>query len=201
MAVIKLGTSDLDGHPLPCGRLVEDVFDDLDTGSGDDHSRTCAHCATARRSLVALMDATRALVDDPTGPPAGLIDRIMAAVRVEVRRGDTLPLTPTDAMDDPITPDLGPVDISEQAVAAVLRYAADTVDGVWSRSCRIAADPDAPNSVLITLTVSLRYGSGPVEHQLSAVRERVASGLEGQVGMNAGSIDIQVVDLWPEGQQ
>ena len=201
MAVNKLGDNRLDGHPLPCGRLVEAVFDDLDAGRSDEHGRTCPHCATARRSLTTLLEATRALVDDPADPPPNMLDRIMQAVRAEARRGDALPLIPTDDTGAAAMPDLGPVDVSEQAVAAVVRYAADTVDGVRARSCHVSADPADPGALRIAMTVSLRYGAGPVEVLIDTVRARIGNALLGQVGVLAGSVDLQIVDLWPEGGQ
>ena len=197
MAVNQLDDHTLDGHPLPCGRLVEDVFDDLEAGRTDIHGRTCEHCITAGRSLAALQEATRALVEDPTEPSPGLLDRIMQAVRAEARRGARLPLAPTDRSGDPLDIDLGPVDISEQAVAAVVRYAADTVDGVRARSCRVTTDTADPRTLTIALSVSLRYGSGPVQDQIAAVRSRVAVAVEGQVGARAAGIDLTIVDLWP----
>lgn len=179
----------IDGHPLPCGRLVEDVFDDLDAGRSDDHSTTCEHCVTARRSLDTLTAATRALIDDVAEPPSNLLDRIMAAVRAEVRRGDVLPLGDGG---------FGPVDISEQAVAAVLRYAADTVDGVWARSCHVSAEAGRAVTVTLSLSLSLRFGAGPAERLVDHVRERLAAALAGQVGLRAGRIDLRIEDVWPE---
>jgi uncharacterized alkaline shock family protein YloU len=198
VAVNGLGDSRIGGHPLPCGRLVEDVFDDVEAGRTDEHGRTCAHCATARRSLAALAEATRALVDDPAEPPPNLLDRIMQAVRVEARRGAALPLVATDDTGAAPVPDLGPVDISEQAVAAVVRYAADTVEGVRARSCRVTADPADPRALQIAMTVALRYGTGPALDVLDTVRARIAAALKGQVGVRAGAVDLDVVDLWPD---
>lgn len=180
--------SRIDGHPLPCGRLVEDVFDDAQAGRADAHSAGCEHCATARRSLHQLTEATRLLVEDPAEPPPGLLDRVMAAVRAELRRGATLPL-PTQ---------LGPADVSEQAVAVVLRYAADSVSGVRAHSCCIEAEPTRPGSVRIRMSLSLRYRSGPVEPLVAEVRRRVSAALSGQVGLNALIVDIDLVDIWPD---
>jgi len=179
--------SRIDGHPLPCGRLVEDVFDDVETGRTDAHSAECEHCATARRSLHQLTEATRLLVEDPAEPPPGLLDRVMAAVRAELRRGAALPLPAQ----------LGPAEVSEQAVAVVLRYAADSVAGVWARSCRIAAEPARPGTVRIRMSLSLRYGSGPVEPLVAEVRRRVSTALSGQVGLTAHTVDLELVDIWP----
>lgn len=176
------------GHPLPCGRLVEDVFEDAQAARADAHSAACEHCATARRSLHQLTEATRLLVQDPAEPPPGLLDRVMAAVRAELRRGAALPLPAR----------LGPAEISEQAVAVVLRYAADGVAGARARSCRIAAEPDRPGSVRIRMSLSLRYRSGPVQALVAEVRRRVSAALSGQVGLNALTVDLELVDIWPD---
>lgn len=176
-----------DGHPLPCGRLVEDLFDDLEAGRPDAHSAGCEHCATARRSLHQLAEATRLLVDDPAEPPPRLLDRVMSAVRAELRRGTMLPLSA----------ELGPADVAEQAVAVVLRYAADSVPGVWARSCRVDPEPDRPGAAWIRMTLSLRFGTGPAQPLLAEVRRRVSTALSGQVGLQAHTIDLELVDIWP----
>lgn len=180
--------SHVDGHPLPCGRLVEDVFADLEAGRLDEHGLCCEHCATARLSLENLSAATQALVEDTAEPPPALLDRVMQAVRADLRRGDVLPL-PTE---------LGPADISEQAVAAVLRYAADTVPGVRARSCRITINPGRIPAVQVRMSLSLRYGTGPAERLFSDIRRRIGAALAGQIGLFADTIDLEVVDLWPE---
>jgi len=197
VAVNKLGESRVEGHPLPCGRLVEDVFDDLEAGRADEHSRTCPHCATARRGLTTLTEATRALIDDPSEPSPNLLDRIMQAVRAEGRRGAVLPLVPTDDDGAATTPVLGPVDVSQQAVAAVVRYAADTVEGVRARSCHVVVDAADPLALRIEMTVALRYGAGPVEAVVDTVRARIGSALRGQVGVRAAVVDVHVSDVWP----
>lgn len=172
-------------HPLPCGRSVEDVWNDVEARRTSSHDATCEHCATARGSLHQLAEATRALLADPAEPPPGLLDRIMAAVRADLRRTETLPL-PSD---------LGPADISEPAVAAVLRYATDSVAGVRARSCRIEW-ADVPDAVRIRMTLSLRYGTAPGTAVFSAVRERITTAMTGQVGLSPAVIDLEVVDVW-----
>ncbi|HEX4253260.1 MAG TPA: Asp23/Gls24 family envelope stress response protein [Pseudonocardia sp.] len=179
------------GHPLPCGRLVEDVFDELDSGQVGPHAQECEHCLAASRGLRALNDATSALLDDPAEPPAGLLDRVMGAVRAELRRGDTLTLPAP----------LGPAEVSLRAVAAVLRYAADSVPGVWARHCHVELDPGRSDAVHIQLSVSLRYGTGPLHVVLAEVRRRLAAAMAGQVGLHVESIDLELVDLWEEGNR
>jgi hypothetical protein len=180
--------SPVHGHPLPCGRLIEDLFDDVEAGRTDDHTLACAHCTTARRGVENLATATQALVADPAEPPAGLVERIMQVARLELRRGEPLPLPSRH----------GPADISEHAVAAVLRYAADSVPGVRARSCRITPHPDRSAVVQVQMSLLVRYGAGPAEQILREVRRRVTAALTAQVGLAAGSIDLAVVDLWPE---
>lgn len=175
-------------HPLPCGRPVEELFADVDAGRVDDHTLACAHCSTARRGAANLAAATRALAEDPTEPPPGLVERIMQVARLEFRRGEILPL-PSEH---------GPADISEYAVAAVLRNAADSVTGVRARSCRISAYSDRPGQVQVQMSLLLRYRTGPAEQTLADVRRRVAAALTAHVGLVADSIDLAVVDLWPE---
>jgi hypothetical protein len=180
--------SPVHGHPLPCGRLVESLFDDVEAGRTDDHTQACAHCVTARRGVENLAAATHTLAEEPTEPPAGLVERIMQVVRLELRRGEILPLPSVH----------GPADIAEHAVAAVLRYAADSVPGVRARSCRITPHPDRPGVVRVQMSLLVRYGAGPPAQVLGEVRRRVTAALTAQVGLAPGGIDLEVVDLWPE---
>jgi uncharacterized alkaline shock family protein YloU len=174
------------GHLLPCGRHVEDVLDELDTRAISPHTRDCPHCTTARHGIEALNEATRALLDDPAEPPPGLLDRIMTAVRAEVRRGDGVAL-PTEH---------GPAEISTRAVASLLRYAADTVPGVRARRCRLIATERA-DTVRIEMSLSLRYGSA-MDELVDQVRQRLATAMSGHIGLFTDTIDVEIVDLWDE---
>ncbi len=178
-------------HRLPCGRLVEDVFDDLDSGRRNAHNDECEHCRSVVRGLEALEVATEALLRDPAEPPPGVVDRVMNAVRSELRRGGTLPLPA----------ELGPAEISVHAVAAVLRFAADGVPGVWAQRCRVALDPENPELVDVEMSLSLRFGTGPLDRILEQVRRRVAVAMVGQIGPRAGHIHLTVADIWDEGAQ
>lgn len=171
-------------HALPCGRSVEQVWDDREAGRVGPHP-DCAHCATARRSLDQLAEATQLLVDDPAEPESGLLDRIMAAVRAD--------LSQTDVVALPVPG----VDVSTQAVAAVLRFAVDSVDGVRAQRCRVTVDDLDPYAVVVAMTVSLRFGSGQVT-ALEEVRRRVAAALSSRVGLRLGSLDLEVADVWVE---
>lgn len=197
-------TSRTDGHVLPCGRRVEDLWDRLDAAPGspaDEHEQTCPHCRAARSSLQALAEATRAVYQDESlTPPPALRGRIMAAVRAEVRRGDRLPLP---------SGEFGPVDVSEQAVAVVLRFAADTVDGVRARRCRLhlvqgpgqgesAEGEEAGAAVRVELSIAIRYCPKTTVELVEIVRARVAAAAAAQVGLRVARVDIEVDDVFDE---
>lgn len=170
-------------HPLACGRTVEDVWDELDSGAPSAHLAECPHCRTARAGLEQLAEATALLIDDPVEVPNGLLDRIMTAVRADVNLGRTIPLGSPE------------VELSVPALAAVLRYAVDAVPGIRARRCGI--EVVAENAVRVSMTVALKFGAGQVG-ALEQARERVASALRGQVGYELDRLDFEVVDVWTD---
>ncbi|MFF0341401.1 Asp23/Gls24 family envelope stress response protein [Kribbella sp. NPDC004875] len=174
-----------DLHPLACGRTVEDVWDELDSGTPSAHLTDCPHCRTARAGLEQLAEATAFLIDDPVEVPTGLLDRIMTAVRADLNLGRTLPLPAGSAE----------VELSVSALAAVLRYAVDGVPGIRARQCRI--ELASPEAVRVTMTVALKFGSGQVT-ALDQARERVAAALRGQIGYDLDRLDFEVVDVWTD---
>lgn len=186
-------------HLLPCERRLEDLWDRMDSPA-DEHQRTCPHCQTARASLHSLAEATRALYEDKLlAPPLDLRGRIMAAVRAEVRRGRRLPLPGGE---------FGPVDVSEQAVAVVLRYAADTVEGVRARRCQFHFTERASSNTAagwpaegagplrVELSIAIRYSSTTTLGLVEEVRTRVAAAADAQVGLRVAQIDIVVEDIY-----
>ncbi|WP_245650771.1 anti-sigma factor family protein [Nocardia harenae] len=192
MAVNSAADHEATGYRLPCGRDLEQVWDRLDAvdaGLGDEHETHCPHCGTARASLRALRAATAELIAEPEPAPPDLTARIMSAVRAEVRRGRTMPLA---------TPEPGGVEVSERAVAAVLRFAADSVPGVRTRRCRVkpvGAEPDGRAAVEVELAFALAAGT-PVAGVLPVVRERVSAALNSGIGVSVRRLDVLVADLF-----
>lgn len=185
-------------HDLPCGRHVEDVLDELDNGALSGHTLSCAHCTTARHGIEALNEATRILLDDPAEPESGLFDRVMNAVRVEIRHSESITL-PTGRDH---------ADISIRAVASLLRFAADTVPGARARHCRLELIPPDPDSrsdlgvgaapaVRIDMSLTVRYGTA-LEPLLEQVRAQLVAAMAGHIGLDARTINLDVVDLWDE---
>ncbi|MEU7144807.1 Asp23/Gls24 family envelope stress response protein [Nocardia sp. NPDC046473] len=188
------GTTEQD-YRLPCGREIEQVWDRLDAveaGLGDEHETSCPHCRAARDSLLALRAATKELIDEPDPAPPDLTGRIMSAVRAEARRGRTLVLP---------TPAPGTVEVSEQAVATVLRYAADSVPGVRARQCRVrrvGMGMDGETLVAVELSVAIRFGHTTVGAALPLVRERVSAALAAQAGLVLETLDLVVADIYED---
>ena len=187
-------------YTLPCGRSVEQVWERLDTveaGRADEHEVSCPHCASAGESLLVLRAATHELVDEPDPPPPAMADRIMSAVRAEVRRGTMVSLS---------TPNPGSIEVSEQAIAVVLRYAADTVPGVRARECRIedhgigghGGGADERHTVSVSLSIAMRHGDTAVEQVVPLVRERIRAVIAARIGLVLDRLDIAVVDIYQE---
>jgi uncharacterized alkaline shock family protein YloU len=182
------------GYLLPCGRDIEvawDRLEEIEAGRGDEHEQTCPHCRAARESLRMLREVTGHLIEYPVEPSVGLTDRIMAAVRAEVRRHDMVALPSAEP---------GAVLISEQAAATVLRFAADSVVGVHARRCRVTATPSAEDAgavgaVEVELSVAVSYRSF-VAGELQVVRERVSAAAAAGIGVRVARLDVIVTDLY-----
>lgn len=177
---------------LPCGRGLEQVWQRLDDGDIDAHESSCPHCAAARESLLTLRTATRELIEEPDPPPPDLFGRIMSAVRSDVRRGRTLTLD---------TPHPGAIQVSEQAVAVLLRFAADTVDGVRARGCRVQSSEPGEGGeqvIAVDMTIAVRHGGPSIDDVVSVVRDRVRAAATARVGVRLGTLDLTVVDIYEE---
>ncbi|GAA3557412.1 hypothetical protein GCM10022222_46250 [Amycolatopsis ultiminotia] len=184
-------------YELPCGRELDTVWDRLDevgAGRADEHELSCPHCRTARESLLALREATQELVTEPDPPPPDLVGRIMSAVRAEVRRGQMLNLG---------TSEPGGVEVSEQAVAVVLRYAADSAGDVRARRVRVrtvGVDDGGAARVEVELTLAVRLGNGDRGQSLARVRELVTRAAAARVGLSLEKLDLLVEDVYEDGE-
>ncbi|HEY4460117.1 MAG TPA: Asp23/Gls24 family envelope stress response protein [Pseudonocardiaceae bacterium] len=172
-----------EGYELPCGRDVETVWARLD--DIDAHQRDCPHCQAARESLLVLRSLTDVMVADESVPSPGLTGRIMSAVRAEVRRGDLVELP---------TGEPGGARISEAAIAALLRFAADQVPGVRARRCRIHAIEEEPGAIEVrmTIAVSYRHFAGALDR----VRARIEAAATGRIGVRLARLDLTVDDVY-----
>ncbi|MBO3673573.1 hypothetical protein [Streptomyces sp. NEAU-YJ-81] len=169
---------------LPCGRLVGHAWEQARAAGDqpDPHTEGCAFCRQAVEGLTALDSTTRTLrAERPSAHTVA--DRVMRAVRAEVRLGRILPL------DDP-TRELR---IAEAAAAKVLRRAADRVPGVRAASCRLAPEKGSTRvTIAMTLAVTLDQ---PLPGRATEVRRAVAHAAGHELGLAVSTIDLRIVSV------
>ena len=172
------------GHSLPCGRDVEQVWEAIDLADG--HTRVCPHCAVVRESLLVLRAATDEMAREEIEPPFDLVGRVMSAVRADVRRTEVVPL-----------PGDGLARISTQAIAALLRYAADGVYGVRARTCRVVEAPESTSAdPLIEVELHIAISADKVTHEtFDVVRQRVLTATSARIGVRLAQLDLVVSDV------
>ncbi|MDJ0315251.1 Asp23/Gls24 family envelope stress response protein [Arthrobacter sp. H35-D1] len=152
-----------------------------------------------------LKKATHALAEsdqqDPQlKPRPGITNTIMDIARAEVRRGQKLLVRTTG---------YGTIEISEQALSTVIRRAATAIPGIHSRRCRIDILPGTNDSSKNTLTanpgtdpeliINLRVAASAdinIPHTIAALRREIRNVLPAGIGIDAGTINITVEDLY-----
>ncbi|WP_051838174.1 hypothetical protein [Streptomyces sp. NRRL F-2580] len=165
---------------LPCGRPLGRAWEQArdPAGAADPHSTSCPYCQEAVEGLAALDRATLALRAEEQPDSHSLANRVINAVRAEVRLGTMLWL------DDPERN----LRIAESAAAKVLRRAADTVLGARAASCRLIPVPDG-HSVAITVAAAL---DKPLRERAEKVRQAVLNAAEHTLGLAVTAVDLEI---------
>lgn len=196
---LTTGPTDDTAALLACGRDAATVWDRATTGAPpDDHERGCPHCTAAAADARGLDALVHRLADEPLEPPPSVLDRVMVAVRTELRPHDVITLPSPH----------GPARLSRAAAAAVLRHTVDGMGGLRARSCRIeqVADTTAGadgaserlrHAVDVRITVGARFGVD-LASVTARVRQMVATAGEQALGVPVRRVDIHVVDLYDE---
>ena len=181
--------------PLGCGRDAALVWDRAEAGlPPDEHERDCPHCSAAFAEADRLHRLVHRMAAEPVEPPPSVLERAMGAVRTEFRQRDLLELASPH----------GPARLSRPAAAAVLRHAVDRMAGVRARSCRIeqAAGPGPdgqPAAADVMITVTARFGV-ELASVTARVRQMVLAAGEQALGVPVRRVDIDVVDVFEDGQ-
>ena len=147
---------------LTCGRYAGQLWDSLRQGTPDEHSRSCPHCQAALAEIRPVAEAVSQLAAGPVSPPADLAANVMNAIRARIHRNHRIQLPAPAGMR---------LDIREHAAAGILRTAADRVDGVRARSCRLIGVAANETLTGVQLAISVRYGTPP-----AACRRRTRCG-------------------------
>ncbi len=193
---------------LGCGRSIDQIWATIDQPPNT-HEQKCEQCHTARERLKKLNEATRSLREsdlhnDSLKPRVSVLDGVMDVARAEIRRSSRILMHNQDH---------GTTEISEQALSSVIRFAAKAVPGVHARRChiqirssenelsshvRLPAHPHATNNdprLIINLRVAAASNID-IPRTVDSVRQRINSAIAACVGINAGTINITVEDLY-----
>lgn len=171
---------------LPCGRYVGQLWDILSENSPGEHSRRCPHCQAALAKIRPVAEVISQLAAEPISPPADLASNVMNAIRARIHRNHRVPLPAPAGMR---------LDIRQQAAIAILRAAADRVDGVRARSCQLIRAAASEALTGVHLTISVRYGT-PADERAAAVRATVRAAARSQLGLALDTINITVTDIY-----
>ncbi|MFH9355515.1 hypothetical protein [Kitasatospora sp. NPDC017646] len=162
---------------LPCGHLLSHAWDDQTTAAA------CPSCRQARQGLAETNRAVHALTATPPSPPAGLMPRVLAAVRAHPHPGRLLPL-----------PSIRPTHITEANAAKALRHAVDTTCEALAASCRLT--PLSGGEVAITMTLLATYDR-PLPGQADTVRRTILTTAHRDLGLSVRAVDLCITDLVP----
>lgn len=195
----------LDENPtLGCGHSIDEVWATIDQPPTA-HQASCEQCTAARGSLQHLQALTagyHALEeqgDESLRPRSHVRAGILAVARAEVRKGRRIPV---------MTTELGPVLVSEQALLALIRLAADSVPGVRAR--RIVITPTTAQSPASAAAVASDEAWGLEEvtcrvavsrtvlahRAVAEVRERIVAVLSRHIAVRPDAVNITVEDIY-----
>ncbi|MBT2471794.1 hypothetical protein J7E97_28990 [Streptomyces sp. ISL-66] len=170
---------------LPCGRPLGRAWEQARNPAAqaaDPHLSHCAFCRQAVEGLTALDRATCALRAEEQPDSHALANRVINAVRAEIRLGAMLLLD--DAAHD--------LRIAESAAAKLLRRAADSVAGARAASCRLTPteSDDALHVVAITIAAAL---DRPLLDRAEEVRQAVFHAAHHIIGLAVTAVDLTVI--------
>jgi hypothetical protein len=186
-AVRGLEPAQLDGH------TVDELVDYLDSdmtppNPSIDRSPACQNALAAIARLRFRTD--RMLTADASASRRSddrWVSDILANISMEAHAGRSIALTPIDEAERPT--------ITEGALRALVRHAADAVGGILVGRCTIDGDVETLGApVRIGVTVTLVWGQ-PIRD----VADRVRTAVQGAVGRHTDldlvAVDVRIRDL------
>ncbi|MCC3265986.1 hypothetical protein [Arthrobacter gengyunqii] len=179
-------------YRLDCGRTVNRIWQDM-FRPPDPHTRSCPDCQTVRAEMEGLFNATAALRNHDLRqpglrPPAGLKERVLDAAFSQVRRGPRFSLESAPG---------GTVEVSETALAAVVRGAARGIGGVRARRCRIGRVEGGDSGLLIHLRTAVAPGVD-ICAAMAFLRLNIRDAVEASVGVVPQTVHLTVEDLYDD---
>lgn len=179
---------DLDGHTM------EELADYLDRGRTpvDPSIEGSAACRLAMAGMQRLRElsvgALERRADSERDRESGWVDRLLDAIRAEVRPGRDVPVAHPD-------PRLR-LALTEAAVRGLVRRAGDTMGGVVMGRCVLEGDLEQPGAtVRIDVTAGLAYGE-PAEPTAERLRRTVTETVERHTGLVVEAVDVRFDDVY-----
>lgn len=171
---------------LACGRDAALVWDHAESGTLDEHERSCPHCLSTVADHDRLGGLVGRMARQRLRPPPNVLEQVMDAVVADLRPHELLVLG-EDAW------------LSRPSAAAALRHVVDSMGGLRARSCRIEQDPgpDGERPLRVTVTVTARFGVD-LASVTARVRQMMISAGTRALGVPVARVDIDVVDVWDE---
>ena len=205
-----MSATPVDGDQLPCGTLVDDLLEqvaDRRPAADPAHQAGCVHCRAALAELAAIWAPVHQAATEGVTVPAGLLDRVMSAVRDLV----------ANSWYAVIDSGQGLTRIAAWVIATMARSAAGRVAGVSYATSRTggqpggqttsgsrlpAGRPSAPDGgvgvagrrVVINLELVAELGS-ELPTLADRVRAQVHRDVAAMTGLNVVEINITVADL------
>lgn len=185
---LPLPDDDLDGH------TIEELADYLDRGRTpvDPSIEGSAACRLAMTNMQRLRElsvgALERRADAEPDREAGWVDRLLEAIRAEVRPGRDVPVAHPD-------PRLQ-LALTEAAVRGLVRRAGDTMGGVVMGRCTLDGDLEQPGApVRIDVTAGLVYGE-PAKATADRLRRTIAEAVERHTGLVVDAVDVRFDDVY-----
>lgn len=185
------------GSQLGCGRDINDIWDHADAPPTA-HEIGCPECQAARASLAELSIATQELRrrDRDLHLSADLVTKVTNISRAEVRRGAQIPLSHrANGTGQPA------MTVSEQAIASVVRHAADQMADIEARRCSVEVmgdrsdgDRGQPVAIKIRLRIAASARTA-ILNRVGVLRDRLVAAVAAEVGVDARIVDIDVEDV------
>ncbi len=194
--------------PLPCGADPAGLLTQVTEGSAPRdaaHQRGCPHCRAAVAEFEDLWAPVRELAEEEVRAPAGLLQSVMAEIRVLSRNAWSAVLHAPG----------GRTRIASRVVGAVARLAAESVPQVTLAlgggrvATPIGAAPDAQriaeseaatdvgtagSRVVVDVQIAVDHGV-PIHAVAARVRERIISRVAEQTGLVTTEVNVAVVDV------
>ena len=201
-----MSATPVDGDQLPCGTFVDDLLEqvaDRRPASDPAHQAGCVHCRAALAELAELWAPVHHAATERVRMPAGLLDRVMSAVR-------DLAANSWYAVIDS---GQGLTRIAAWVIAAVARLAAGRVPGVSYATSRAGGQATSGSRLLAGWRSGPEHGVGVAGHravinlelvaelgpELPALADRVRAQVHRDVaamtGLDVVEINITVADL------